>query len=69
MKQVKDNFEEAKQRLGEKEFNELYGKSEPRVLEVVDEYGDEICTLQPFDVSGKIRFFKIWGKRSNFIEI
>lgn len=67
---VKENFEEAKIRLGIDLFNSLYRNAAPREYDVIDEEGDEIKTLQPFEFAGEgIKMLKIWSKRNQFIKI
>jgi hypothetical protein len=67
---VKENFEEVKERLGVDLFNSLYGNSTPKEYDVIDEEGDEIKTLQPFEFAGEgIKILPIWSKRNQFVKI
>ncbi len=67
---VKENFEEAKERLGDDIFNALFRNATEREYDVIDEKGDEICTLQPFEFADEgIKLIPIWSKRNQFIKI
>jgi hypothetical protein len=67
---VKENFEEAKEILGIDLFNQYYANSSPKEYDVIDEDGDEICTLEPFAFANeRIEILTIWSKRNRFIKL
>ncbi len=67
---VKQNFEETKERLGVELFNRLYTNETPKEFDVIEEYGDEICTLQPFSFGdGSTKLLSIWSKSSQYTKL
>jgi len=67
---VKENFEEAKERLGINLFTQLYSNETPKIFDVIDEEGDEICTLQPFEFADEgTKILSIWGKSNRYIKL